>query len=93
MANDSSSFTPDARLDALNNELTAINSLIIRESIKLREKPELVKQLIARCDELCHELKAIQSAYRNGNGNSVSGAENLGAEFGLKAKSPDTFLN
>ena len=93
MANDSSSFTPDARLDALNNELTAINSLIIRESIKLREKPELVKQLIARCDELCHELRAIEAAHRNGKGSSVSSIESLDGAPSLNAKSPDTFLN
>ena len=49
------------RLDSINDEIIAMNGLILSRVDQLPKQPELVAQLIRRCEELSAELKAIQA--------------------------------
>ena len=53
-----------ARIGSISDELSSINALILAHVNQLPNKPQLVDQLIHRCDELLRELHALKAANR-----------------------------
>ena len=57
---------PTTRINSISDEIAAMNSLILSQVDQLPKQPELVAQLIRRCEELTRELKAIPTTSSNG---------------------------
>ena len=74
-----------ARLDSITDEIASMNSLIVANVTRLPNQPELVDQLIHRCDELLRELRSVKTANASHGGDVLANREPSANSNGLQA--------